>query len=75
VNGRNDEEVKIYPNPVQDVLHVEVAGRAKVQLIDVAGNVLFDETVLNSVEIDLASLRPGTYLLYLNGQARKFQKL
>jgi len=75
VSDRNEKEVKIYPNPVQDVLHVDVDGKARVRVIDILGRVLFEETVLNSVEIDVNGLKPSTYFVLVDGRTRAFQKL
>jgi hypothetical protein len=71
---RSQHTKTIYPNPVQDVLHVDVAESKKIQVIDVSGRVLFEETGLNSVEIDLTGLKPGTYFVSVDGRVRMFRK-
>lgn len=61
----------IYPNPVQNLLHVEMpATKGVVQAIitDLAGREVYHTIVPASHEIDLQQLPQGSYLLMLQGQ-------
>lgn len=57
-------EVQVYPNPVQDVLHVHVSNRLdlnRIQVLDVKGGILLDVT--NSRELNVAKLSTGIYFI------------
>jgi hypothetical protein len=69
------EEVRIYPNPVVDVLYVEVKGRAKVQVIDEVGKVYFDKVVDKQAEIDFSGLAAGGYIIVVDGVLYRVVKL
>ena len=67
-----DNEVKVYPNPTQDILKIEfVAGiYNQIQLIDINGKILKQISLDSSksqTTISLNNLPSGTYLLKLNG--------
>ncbi|WP_048825950.1 T9SS type A sorting domain-containing protein [Hymenobacter sp. DG25B] len=70
VQGRQ-LQAGIYPNPVQQVLHVEVpATNGVVQAIitDLVGREVYRTIVPASRELDLSQLPQGSYLLVLDGQ-------
>jgi hypothetical protein len=61
---------KIYPNPANDVLYVEVnnASISELVVMDVTGNVLKTQAVSSNKEaMNISSLPAGTYLLRLTG--------
>ncbi|MFC5284077.1 N-acetylmuramoyl-L-alanine amidase [Pedobacter alpinus] len=67
-----DNEVKIYPNPTQDIINVEfVAGLYhQIQLIDSNGKILKQillDSSLTQTTISLNNIASGIYLLRLNG--------
>jgi hypothetical protein len=63
------DHFRIYPNPVKDHLIIENAGNfssVKIALYDLTGQVLFSDVSSESViNIGVAGLKPGTYLLTL----------
>lgn len=67
-----DNQVKIYPNPTQDIINIEfVAGLySQIQLVDSNGKIL-QQVSLNSLAtqttISLNNIASGIYLLRLNG--------
>lgn len=71
VSDRNLEEVKIYPNPVVDVLHVDLKGRAIIKVVDTSGKVYFDKVVDGSVDLDFSEFVRGTYFVIVNGNFYK----
>ena len=80
---RNEENVVIYPNPVENVLTIKFKDLRlqNVQLIDNAGrNLTSKMTILSGstkeVVLDLSLLTSGHYYLVVNDEiVRRFQKL
>lgn len=65
------DRVAIYPNPVEDRLHINQASLVKI--IDTNGRELYNQFVNES--IDLSSLSPGFYIAIINNASRiKFIK-
>ena len=70
---QNENVISINPNPVNNVLHIEVSGNAgnnlPVEIIDMTGRVLLQNIVINSkCEVDVTALNAGVYLIrYNNG--------
>lgn len=66
-------DVTIYPNPVNNVLHIQVGSNSKIdryKMYDLKGRILLDEKVSDShVQLDLHLLLEGVYLLDLYGSA------
>ena len=68
VAGSGDFDLKVYPNPVRDVLQVEISGtikgKATLSLFDLSGK-LVRETGLDGqkAEIRMGDLARGTYIL------------
>jgi len=61
--------LKLYPNPVQNVLHIEgdflaQGGSYLVRLLDYTGRLVLEEE-LNSSELDLSTLGSGMYIIQL----------
>lgn len=84
----SDVEMKIYPNPAGDILHVEFEGtddpQGTLTVTNIMGVVQYVETPhcdvsTNGVSIDVSNLAPGLYVVsFRNGKGvavRKFVKL
>jgi hypothetical protein len=55
---------RIYPNPANDLLNLEIPGLTAYQLIDLSGRVVMDQpTALGNQRIDLSELESGIYLI------------
>ncbi len=63
--------VNIYPNPMQDELHIEGIGKGtRIQLYDVLGREVYNTTTTETTHIiSTASLHTGTYILQLTDAA------
>nr|WKN39486.1 T9SS type A sorting domain-containing protein [Tunicatimonas sp. TK19036] len=63
-------EIVIYPNPTQEVLHIDLSARSKVSkvaLYDVMGIKIAEEHLVpGKNQLDTHLLKPGTYLLKLD---------
>ena len=80
VNNAQEIDVKLYPNPVKDMLYVQSNNHktgAVVQIYDLTGHLVITEKIENhTIRLDVRSLRKGIYLLRMesNGEmvTRKF---
>ncbi|MDP4281831.1 MAG: T9SS type A sorting domain-containing protein, partial [Bacteroidota bacterium] len=62
--SHNSISYKIYPNPASNAVFLEHSGIAKVQVMDIAGNNLFNIALLpGETKIDISSLNTGFYIL------------
>jgi hypothetical protein len=63
----NNKNIKIYPNPVSGILHIEgVEAGANIELIDVLGRKCAIAQWLND-SVDVSTLVPGVYVVRVNG--------
>lgn len=69
-------EVKVYPNPAQDVLYVNgIEKGTMVTVIDYSGKVRFEQKAADDkVEISVSNFNDGNYLLKIGNKAVKFIK-
>ena len=66
----NGLQVKVYPNPTQDVLMVENAQGDVLRLYSMDGRLMVTQAVENgSVQVDMAELPTGNYLLLSGNQS------
>ncbi|WP_315820289.1 T9SS type A sorting domain-containing protein [Paraflavitalea speifideaquila] len=77
------QSFEIFPNPVADVLNVQLqtkAGRLVIQVVDANGKVVLKKELVTdgatlSTFINVQSLQPGVYYIQANEEKRKFIKL
>ncbi len=61
------ESIRIYPNPVRDVLHVQATGT--MQVYNMTGQMVLQKTLQQGDnQIDVSNLPGGTYQLIVNGE-------
>jgi len=63
---KESKNVKIFPNPVTDVLHIELANSKQIdtiQILDLYGNKLMET---QNPEINISQLKPGAYIIKLS---------
>jgi len=63
-----------YPNPMQQSLHVESAGKTEIRVYDIHGRLLIEDEFYEETNIDTRKLLPGLYVLQLNGVSYKLTK-
>jgi len=70
---RDHSSYRIYPNPVKDVLHIEINGATEFTLISQSGKILVTTTITGSGEINISALAAGIYYLKnkTTGESRK----
>lgn len=65
-----DEKIKIYPNPANDKLYIDLGnslGSGKIELINNSGQVLIENKIANlqKLELNIRHLPPGEYFIRL----------
>ncbi|RLD27723.1 MAG: hypothetical protein DRI70_04260 [Bacteroidetes bacterium] len=67
IEGRSGHEIGIYPNPVQNILHISSSDRIHFSLTDLAGTTLM---TTSDNQIDLSSLKEGIYIAVIRSNDR-----
>lgn len=68
-NANNGDEISIYPNPVEDVLHIKFNTDLivkSVTIYDFTGKEVINRTIQSSNEINVSHLKSGSYVLKMN---------
>lgn len=64
VDEHEENELKIYPNPTNDVVHVKTKAGDLISVFDLSGKMIFSDSVSGVMsEIDLSSFESGVYFL------------
>ena len=64
----NNNNIKIYPNPVNGVLHIEgVEAGASIELIDILGRSARRQLLTAQGTVDASTLVPGVYIVKIDG--------
>lgn len=73
--GEDEDKIRIFPNPVTDILHIEAANIKKVSLMDIQGRQIskFDVNS-DSFRVDLSNLNSGNYFLVVTVGAHTYIK-
>ena len=70
-----DDAVKVYPNPVRDLLFIENVKDADIVIYDLFTKVRFSQKAnSNTQEIDVSSLENGIYLIRISSQNKVITK-
>ncbi|MEQ8472890.1 MAG: DUF5123 domain-containing protein [Marinoscillum sp.] len=77
--GSNGPElVTVYPNPSTDFIQVTGISNAKVEIVNLSGQVLMSKMVQNSATFEISNLRKGLYIMRIKTdndvQTMKFTK-
>jgi hypothetical protein len=75
-NSFDDKSIVIYPNPVQDLLHINSKNQInKIQVFDITGRKVMNfETSQTNEDINVSSLSAGTYFVNIQTDAGKLIK-
>jgi pimeloyl-ACP methyl ester carboxylesterase len=71
IAGVNIEDVRVYPNPIQNTFRIETEAYlgSEISILDQAGRVVVQqENFVSNSKIDISHLNPGCYFLLLNNQ-------
>lgn len=69
-NEQELENTRVYPNPVFDLLTIEVEDTASINLFNSIGQQVFNRSINNNVTVNLESLRKGIYYLHIESQGK-----
>ena len=76
IEAQEIENVNFYPNPVIDVLNVQIASLSEnlqVEIIDMTGKIIMTKKILDSLErIDMSSFSSGFYIMKLKSDRSNF---
>ncbi len=75
VDQISDAKLKVYPNPVVDILKVEVDGTTEVVILSADGRIVLSQTVSQNADINVSSLSAGIYWVKIGGSTFKIEKL
>jgi hypothetical protein len=65
--------ISMYPNPVSDILNVNMESRASIQVLDITGKTLIFKASANQKEkIDMSSLKSGIYFIKVKTDDAQF---
>lgn len=68
ISGIQGRHISVYPNPVQNKMYIDGAGKGNYTITDVTGRVLLQGSISSgATEVNTAALTPGLYLLRLSG--------
>ena len=63
-NTNRDNDLLLYPNPVIDVLHIQLAeNSSRLMLYDIIGNIVFDQYIPADYQLDMSNYKTGIYFL------------
>jgi hypothetical protein len=79
VNSLSTRSMRVYPNPVTDVLHIDAgADLQSAQLLNSMGQIVIEQRISGKTDIDVHTLPAGIYYLQLQGasgtQTQKIEK-
>jgi hypothetical protein len=64
VSIQSNQQINVYPVPVNDVLYIESGNVLKFELFNISGQKVFESVCLNN-KIDLSGFTSGTYIMKL----------
>ncbi len=64
--------IKIFPNPVKNVLHIITERPTKIRISNVQGQILIATEISNAQELDVSHLTDGIYFITYNSISHKF---
>jgi len=70
-------QLQVYPNPVQDIVHVNGVGIESIKVIDLTGRTVMDVPVNKSVapvDVNLSGISSGNYIILVNNTPVKIEK-
>lgn len=78
VEQSQHEQYKVYPNPVKDIIHIEIpehSTETAVEVYNLLGQKVMDfGNITDSKSLDLSELTTGVYLLKINNHTIKIKK-
>ncbi|MBN2522462.1 MAG: T9SS type A sorting domain-containing protein [Bacteroidales bacterium] len=67
-----DEQLKLYPNPADDLLTIELASESYISIFNSAGSIVYSKDKVLNKTIDVHNFAPGIYLIQVNTNNNQF---
>jgi hypothetical protein len=67
-----DEQLKLYPNPADDLLTIELASESYISIFNSAGSIVYSKDKVLNETIDVHNFAPGIYLIQVNTNNNQF---
>lgn len=69
------DRLVLFPNPVTDILHVELSTNTQIQVLSLAGELLMENNfTAGDIEINMSELSSGLYLVSIHGKTYRIVK-
>ena len=76
IEEQNLENALIYPNPVDDFIHIDLPeewdNSNKLDVLSVTGQVLLTYQIIDNISVNVQELSAGTYILKITDNSGKF---
>jgi hypothetical protein len=64
VQNENNRSISIYPNPVTDMLHIQLPeNNNRIMMYDIIGNKVHDQHIDSDYQLDMSNFKTGIYFL------------
>lgn len=63
LNQKDKHKIKIYPNPVKDVLRIDFEGGSTFEILNLMGQVVYAGNLVKNTIVETSSLSSGVYII------------
>ena len=70
----NNQTINLFPNPVSDILNIEINQPTVIQITNTIGQVVQEQTINSSTTLSLKDLTAGIYFIKIGNQTQKIIK-
>lgn len=77
INDEIKSNVKVYPNPATNLLHIDLDALRKnvsVKIFSIDGRCVFEKSLSNNLKLDISKFDTGMYLINVDGYYTRFIK-
>ncbi len=77
INDEIKSNVKVYPNPATNLLHIDLGAlrnNVSVKIFSIDGRCVFEKSINNNLKLDISKFDTGMYLINVDGYYTRFIK-
>ncbi len=77
INDEIKSNVKVYPNPATNLLHIDLGtlrNNVSVKIFSIDGRCVFEKSINNNLKLDISKFDTGMYLINVDGYYTRFIK-